>query len=198
MLYPVLAHSRVSAGQRKAILDHWMREVGRVKVQAQIALARPVDPALEQFSSVLAAFDLAAVELGVAGVQVELLGAGYHAHGQVGVSAQLVCGASAAGVVAGRGYTAAGAGLVAAFKAHDVVTLPAVHRYRYAAGRGERGLHIDAALSVDFARVLVAFYNEFFVPLQSPRVGKFVLLLYHTRTNIPIVTYNGTGVGGAM
>ena len=126
VLNPEFAGLVVRAGEREAVVDHGMAEIGGVEVEADVLLLRPVHPVLELGDGVRVAVDLPAIQLGVAGVQVELLRAGDHGHGQIGVAADLVGVAGAAGIVACGGDAVGRAG-ASAFAAHNVVGLPAVH-----------------------------------------------------------------------
>ena len=161
VLNPELSVGFVGGRQREAVRRVGMREISRIEVQRQLVFAGEVHPVGELLGGVRVAVDLLAVQLGVAGVQVQLFLSGNHRNGLQEILAQLFAVARAARIVAG-GLNAAGRAAAFALAAHNVVALPAVH------GDGElrrllhRLFHVDALFGIYVLRVVKTGQNHFF------------------------------------
>ena len=160
MAHPESAHFLLRGGEGEVVLHHGMAEEGGVEVDAQTVFTGELDPRIEVMGLDLVAVHLlAGGEDGVAGVQADALFAGHEAHGLDKVRLQFLEGAGAAGVVA-RGLDAAGKGAAAAFKADDVVALPAVDADGHVLQGGEGCFHIHAPRLVALLRALVALAHD--------------------------------------
>ncbi len=124
-----------------------MRKAGGVEVDAVAPGPGPVDPAREVLRRKLVALNPRVARLGVDRVEVEAVGAGNQAVGEVEVAAQLVGRARLTGIVAGR-RDAAGQLRVGRLEAGDVIALPAVEAQRNAFQCCQRLLRIDAEAGV--------------------------------------------------
>ena len=158
--HPERAHVFLRGGEGEIVLHHGMAEEGGVEVDAQTVFTGELDPRIEVMGLDLVAVHLlAGGEDGVAGVQADALFAGHEAHGLDKVRLQFLEGAGSTGVVA-RGLDAAGKGAAAAFKADDVVALPAVDADGHVLQGGEGCFHIHAPRLVALLRALVALAHD--------------------------------------
>ena len=148
MLNPKPALGSVEAAQRKLSVHHRVRKIGRVKVEADPACFRPVEPAGKLIDGICVTIDFLAVFLRIARVQIQLCFAGNQRNRLVDIGAQFIRRARASGIVSRRLNTAGER--IRAVEPDDVVTLPAVHGHRDCVRTGNRGLHINTARSVCF------------------------------------------------
>ena len=123
VLDPEFADGRVRVGQGE-VSALGMAEGSGVEIQLHIVFPRPLDPALEMLHVHLVAVYILALEVAVNLVEVQAMVTGDKALGKEDILLQFFHIARAAGIVAGGLDTAGKAGL--AFKAHNVVGLPAV------------------------------------------------------------------------
>jgi hypothetical protein len=149
---PELAHGGIAMGKRRAVIGERMRKIGRIEIEAHAALFRPVDPALEMGRGDVIALHFFAVEIGVAGVQIQTVPTGQKREGLFNVLPQFTEGPRLAGIIS-RGLdapaTQRGTGC---FKTADIITLPAMKREGNGGEPLQYGLRVDAKTSVGFLR----------------------------------------------
>ena len=104
---PKLPHFLIPMSQREPIGGERVREVGRIKVHADVVFLGTVDPAAEVLDAQGVAVDLLAAGFGVEGVQVEPVAARDHGQGLLEVGAQLIGRPGLTEVIAGDGQPAA-------------------------------------------------------------------------------------------
>ncbi len=127
--HPELADTGIGMRQGKPVVGVRVGEIGRVEIEPHRGGLGPVDPAREMFRFQRIAIDLSPAGFGVAGMDIDLVLAGYEGEHLVQVGPHLVTVAGAARVVAGR-HDPAAAGTVRGFEPGHVVALPAVDRDR--------------------------------------------------------------------
>ena len=86
MLNPELAIPFVAAGQCKAVIRFRMREIGRVKIQAEAAFFRPVHPPAEMLRAHVVALDFAA-EISLNRLKIDAMPAGNQAQRLIQIGA---------------------------------------------------------------------------------------------------------------
>ena len=147
---PELAHFRVGAAQREAVLHHRVGEERGVEVQTDVILFRPGDPVGEVFRPDFVAADLLLAGFGVERVQIEPLFARNQRQDFIDVAAELFRVAGPARIVAG--HLNAAVQRAAVLETGDVVALPAVQADRDLIQPLECRLDVDAEFPIHLLR----------------------------------------------
>src|ERR1035437_6099255 len=127
MLDPELSNAFIRVRQREAIGGFWMREAGRVEVEAESVFLRPRNPVLEMLRRNFVAVNFLAAELAVERVQIQTMFSGSERIRFFQIGAKFVRRARFAGIISG-GDESAAQRAAEIFKSAHVIALPAVQR----------------------------------------------------------------------
>jgi hypothetical protein len=147
---PKAAQPRIATGERKAAGGLGVRKERGIEIESQVARLRPIDPAREMLGRQLIALYFFSAILGIDGVQIEPMLAGNEPQCLLEVRLQLGGVSCPARIIAG-GLDASAGQPGRAFKAADVVSLPALQRNCNSLQRFDGTLHIDADYRVSLA-----------------------------------------------
>ena len=142
---PELPDVGIDMGEGEAVVSLGVGEEGGVEIEADVSAFCPVGPSLEMLGLDGVALDLLSAVIEVDGMEVEAVGSGDEAVGEVEVALQFLDGAGPSGVVTG-GHDASAGEAGGGFKPADVIPLPAMH----GDGNGFEGLEGGVDINADF------------------------------------------------